>query len=201
MFIGAVYGAYYRAVVEGEGFMNLVCSHREPEHIWDGPLGAVTYIFYLSKYYEFVDTVVLALRKKTIITLHIFHHCMMPMVCFSWFAGMWLEGSWWCTLVNSLIHTFMYTYYLATTLKIKIPGKKYMTQMQIVQFVTGIIFVFTFLFMKYNGYGCTGSEKPAIFSTVVNVIFLSLFYKFYLDSYKAKKAQKAKKAKKSLKLN
>lgn len=192
MFIGCLYAAHYRAVVEGEGFVNgLVCSHREPEHLWDGPLGAVTYIFYLSKFYEFVDTFVLALRKKSLLTLHVFHHAMMPIVCYSWFYGAWLEGSWWCTLVNSLIHTMMYSYYLATTLKIQIPGKKYMTQAQIVQFITGIIFVFTFLYMKYAGYGCTGSEKPAIFSTVVNVIFLTMFYNFYKESYKKKKAAKA----------
>ena len=48
--------------------------------LWDGTLGAVTYVFYLTKYLEYFDTFVLALRKKNIIVLHQWHHSCMTIV-------------------------------------------------------------------------------------------------------------------------
>jgi hypothetical protein len=42
-----------------------------------GPLGAVTYIFYLTKFYEFMDTFILRLRRKPLLTLHVWHHAVM----------------------------------------------------------------------------------------------------------------------------
>lgn len=48
--------------------------------MWDGPIGLAAYIFYLSKYYEFVDTFILVLRKKPVIFLHVYHHAVMPAV-------------------------------------------------------------------------------------------------------------------------
>lgn len=114
MMCGTLYGASVRSEEDGGVVNGLFCSKRSAETMWDGPLGAVVYIFYLSKYYEFFDTVFLALAQKPTIPLHLWHHAAMPFVTWSWLSGPWLEGAWWCAFVNSLIHTIMYSYYLAT---------------------------------------------------------------------------------------
>ena len=92
---GAIIGAFERASNEGIG--ELFCTTVSPDRIWDGKLGYFTYVFYLSKYYELLDTVILSFRKKKIIPLQVWHHASMLFVTWSWFRFPWLEGSWWCT--------------------------------------------------------------------------------------------------------
>ena len=114
MLIYSIYAAIDRADEDGD-IWSLVCSPRKVATLWDGKLGYVTYIFYLSKYYELFDTVLLAVKGKEVIFLHFYHHATMIFLTWSWFAYDWIEGAWWCCFVNSLIHTFMYYYYLLTT--------------------------------------------------------------------------------------
>ena len=111
MCLGALSAILGRVSQEGlvDGFL---CGQRAPAQIWDGPAGYWTYVYYLSKYYELFDTVILCLRKKELTLLHLWHHTSMLFVTWSWLAHPWLEGSLWCTFVNSLIHVGMYTYFM-----------------------------------------------------------------------------------------
>eukprot|EP00037_Helgoeca_nana_P032901 m.415922 g.415922 ORF g.415922 m.415922 type:complete len:258 (+) comp29764_c0_seq1:137-910(+) len=179
-----LFSAYLRYAEEGVA--GVLCSQRPSEALWDGPLGAVVYVFYLSKYYDFIDTFILAARKKETIPLHLWHHAVMPFVCWSWLAYPWLDGAWWCAFVNSLIHTLMYTNYLLKSLGQKVWWAKYLTQGQIVQFITGTVYSGAFLYMQSNGFGCTGSARTAIFSNVVNFSFIVLFLGFYFKKYEKK---------------
>jgi hypothetical protein len=45
------------------------------------------YIFYISKYYEFADTIFLALKKKPLEFLHCYHHAIVPTGCWLGLAG------------------------------------------------------------------------------------------------------------------
>eukprot|EP00038_Savillea_parva_P029957 m.74552 g.74552 ORF g.74552 m.74552 type:complete len:260 (+) comp8921_c0_seq2:71-850(+) len=181
-----LYAAYLRVV--DEGFVGgVLCSKRSVETLWDGPLGAALYVFYLSKYYDFIDTFILAARKKPTIPLHLWHHSVMPIVVWSWMAYPWLDGAWWACFVNSLIHTLMYTNYLLATLGYKVWWAKYLTQGQIVQFLTGTAYSGTFLWMQYNGDGCTGDARTALVSNAINFSFIALFVRFYLQKYEQKK--------------
>lgn len=88
-----LYSAFLR--MSEEGFVGgVLCSSRNSEKLWDGPLGAAVYVFYLSKYYDFIDTFILAARKKPTIPLHLWHHAVMPAVCWSWLQYPWLDGAW-----------------------------------------------------------------------------------------------------------
>jgi hypothetical protein len=69
----------------------------------------------------------------------------------------------------------MYTNYLLKSLGQKVWWAKYLTQGQIVQFITGTVYSGAFLYMQSNGFGCTGSARTAIFSNVVNFSFIVLF--------------------------
>ena len=50
-------------------------------------LGFWSYMYYLSKFYEMIDTVVLALKKKPLEFLQMYHHASIVMLCWSWLHG------------------------------------------------------------------------------------------------------------------
>ena len=68
------------------------------------------YIFYMSKYFEFIDTLFLILKKKEVIFLHWYHHMVTPaIVWFAWYYD--VTSAWYGPLTNTFVHVLMYTYY------------------------------------------------------------------------------------------
>mmetsp|Transcript_6403 Transcript_6403/g.19372 ORF Transcript_6403/g.19372 Transcript_6403/m.19372 type:complete len:262 (-) Transcript_6403:35-820(-) len=187
--IAVAYAAYERA--RKEGWMALICTQRAPETAWDGRLGFWTYIFYLTKYYELIDTVLLALKKKPLLPLHVYHHAVMLFIGWSWFKYPWLEGSWFCAWINSVIHTAMYTYYFLASCGRKVWWKRYLTTAQIVQFILGSVYVMSFYLLSYTR-GCSGNLFCATLSLAVNFSFLALFVSFYKGTYKFSSAHQKK---------
>lgn len=49
---------------------------------------------YHSKYIELFDTVLLIVKKKPVIPLHMFHHAAILFIAWSWLDGSWIAGSW-----------------------------------------------------------------------------------------------------------
>lgn len=92
-----------------------------------------SYIYYLSKYYEFIDTALLLIKAKPASFLHVFHHTFV--VLMSW---LWVDQSqtlqWGGLLTNTAVHVVMYNYYYQTTQGRSPWWKKYITTFQIVQF-------------------------------------------------------------------
>mmetsp|Transcript_24289 Transcript_24289/g.35999 ORF Transcript_24289/g.35999 Transcript_24289/m.35999 type:complete len:280 (+) Transcript_24289:182-1021(+) len=110
--------------------------------LWnDSGLGGWIIIFYWSKYYEFVDTWVLIFKGKKPSFLQVYHH--IGIVLFMW-GGVLSQSAWLLIvlLLNSGIHTLMYTYFFIKTLypTIEIKGAKSLTQAQIIQFFVGILY-------------------------------------------------------------
>jgi hypothetical protein len=111
----------------------LFCTPKDTAPV--GRLYYWSYIYYLSKYYEFLDTVLLALRKKPTTFLHVFHHAVVVIMAWLWvdqvqslqFIGL---------LTNTAVHVVMYYYYHLTTIGKSPLWKKFITTMQIVQFVS-----------------------------------------------------------------
>jgi len=96
----------------------------------------IIYYFYLSKYYEFIDTFLLYLNGKTSIFLQKYHH-IGAVICWHLFYTYKVDGIWIPTFVNSFVHTIMYSYYLGCLLKIKQVRfiKQYITSLQLVQLI------------------------------------------------------------------
>ena len=104
-----------------------------------------TYLFYLSKYYEFVDTYILVWKGRDPSFLQKFHHI-------GAVAGMWIiitsksHTGYIFVVPNSFIHSIMYLYYALSVWKIKVPFKYILTRMQMIQFCIGLVLGFIELY-------------------------------------------------------
>ncbi|CAM9275919.1 unnamed protein product [Laminaria digitata] len=144
----------------------------------------VLWLFYISKVLDFMDTVFIVLKKswRQLSFLHVYHHC--TIFLFYWVnvnAG--YDGDIYLTIVlNGFIHTVMYTYYFVSMHTKDIWWKKYLTLMQMVQFVCMTSQAFYLL-----GTGCT-SYPPRIVIIYAGYVLslLFLFAKFYVSSYTKK---------------
>jgi hypothetical protein len=193
--IGVLVAANARAQEDGS-MLSLFCTPRSDDNMWTGALGFWTYLYYLSKFWELVDTVILVARGKKAIPLQLWHHGSMPFVTLSWFAFPWLEGAWWCVFTNSVIHSFMYYYYFQTTQGNRVWWKKYLTALQIVQFCAGMITCAMYVALKSGMVNagqaetCGGSYGTAAFSVGVNCSFLLMFSSFFRKTYAKKPVDK-----------
>jgi fatty acid elongase 3 len=204
MFLGACYGAILK--YKNQGFWGgLVCEQmKDPIK---GPLFYWSYIFYLSKFYELLDTYLLVLKKKPLLFLHVFHHTVMPFVCWAGLEGKWAMALWTSTFWNSFVHVIMYFYYFVSTFGYNPWWKRYLTQLQIYQFISGVVYTWVFFYYYFDGMkylsdgtnvslsfkqGCAGDLGAIVFMFSVNNSFLFLFTKWYLDNYAASKPRTTK---------
>ncbi|XP_012288595.1 elongation of very long chain fatty acids protein AAEL008004 [Orussus abietinus] len=143
--------------------------------------------YYFSKFTEFADTIFFVLRKKSnhISTLHVIHHGCMPMSV--WFGVKFTPGghSTFFGLLNTFVHIVMYSYYLLAALGPRIQPylwwKKYLTALQMVQFVLVMVHAFQLLFVDCN--------YPKAFVWWIGmhaIMFYFLFRNFYRETYKRK---------------
>ena len=143
----------------------------------------IIYWFYLSKYYEFADTFLLYLNGKTPIFLQKYHH-IGAVISWHLLYSYKVEMIWMASLLNSGVHTIMYSYYLGCLLKfnqVRIV-KKYITTMQLCQF-----------FILYSNFYLYRPPIETWFNYGIITFFASyglgiiwLFGKFYYDSYVVK---------------
>lgn len=140
----------------------------------------IIFWFYISKYYEFFDTFLLYLNGKTPIFLQKYHHIGAVL---SWHLKYFykVDGAWLTTLLNSLVHTIMYSYYLGCLLKINQVRfiKQYITTMQLCQF-----FIFYINFYYYKPPIETWTNYAVVtFVGIYGVGIVYLFGKFYYVNY------------------
>ena len=162
--------------------------------LFEGFNSWVLFFFLFSKAWEFIDTAFLVIRKSRLRFLHVYHHVItFPL---SWF--LFIDASpngTICAFANMLVHTLMYYYYAINALGYTVWWKKYITQMQITQFVLCI------LTMAYDGLVlrpatstiCTEHKPYRYHSMEVSIAiyftFLALFIKLYINTYNDKKAK------------
>lgn len=164
----------------------------------DPPLGNLLWLFYVSKVWDFWDTIFIVLGKKwrQLSFLHVYHH--ITIFLFYWLnANVFYDGDIYLTIVlNGFIHTVMYTYYFicmhtkdpATGKSLPIWWKSYLTLMQMIQFIT-MMSQGTYLV----AFGCKDLSAPVTATYVVYILSLFfLFAQFYVQSYvKPKKTKTA----------
>ncbi|EGG20584.1 GNS1/SUR4 family protein [Cavenderia fasciculata] len=143
-------------------------------------MAKVLWLFYFSKYIELMDTVFMILRKKfdQVSFLHVYHHSSIIML---WFIGInWTAGgdAYLSATMNSLIHTLMYGYYTLAALKIDVWWKRYLTQLQLLQFVINLG---SSLYAIY--YDCPFPRWMFYAMIIYMMSMLFLFGSFYLHTY------------------
>ncbi|XP_004926916.1 elongation of very long chain fatty acids protein AAEL008004-like [Bombyx mandarina] len=171
------------------GYYNLWCQKIILE---DTPLERIVvsrvWLYYMIKIIDLLDTVFFVLRKKfnQVTFLHVYHHLGM---CLLGFVGTkYVPGGHGVMLgfINSLVHAVMYSYYLVSIIRplwVRQWWKKYITQLQILQFLLLILHFGHVLFEP-------SCEYPKWVSFVFlphNIFILFLFSDFYIKAYILKK--------------
>lgn len=146
----------------------------------------VAWLFWFSKIIELMDTVFFVLRKKhgQITFLHIFHHSFMP---WTWWWGVGYApggmGSF-HAMVNSSVHVVMYFYYGLSAAGPRFQKflwwKKYMTAIQLIQFVLVSLHATQYYFMNSCDY-----QFPVILHLIwmYGTFFFVLFSNFWFQAY------------------
>ena len=142
--------------------------------------------FYLmSKYLDLLDTIFFVLRRKQsqVTKLHLYHHISVPLLGWIVLRVVPTNGPVIIfALLNTLIHVVMYSYYtlaaLGPSLRPYLWWKKYVTLLQIYQFVIYSIFSWLFAY-RQRGYPLS----LQLLACTQPIIFLILFSQFYIRSY------------------
>lgn len=149
-------------------------------------LARVLWIHYVSKAYEFVDTMIMVLKKnnRQISFLHVYHHA-------TTFFPVWWSvirygpggESWFCCALNSFIHVMMYGYYFVSTFGFKAKFMKpFVTYSQMTQF---LLFISQALYLLLAD--CYKPRLVVVYLLFQCVIFFILFADFARKTYGRKK--------------
>lgn len=181
------YGFYTGCHLVNYGLDTIGCRPVDPYQRDEKTLNQIYYgwMFFTSRLVEFADTVFFVLRKKDtqVTSFHVFHHSSVP-TC-TWVFLKFLPGgnSGIFPFINSGIHTIMYTYYFLATFPSMRPylgWKKYLTQLQIGQFLVIIACCLQPLFIP----GCKFPRAFLLFMVGFSFVFIYLFVDFYLKCYR-----------------
>lgn len=146
-------------------------------------LAHALYIFYLSKFPELLDTVLLLLRGRPPTLLHTFHHASVLVEMYTWLEYDFALGAYGMA-ANTLVHTFMYSHYAATLLRVPVPWKRALTTMQIAQFCASFAALVPYAYVRASRpEGCSGGVALGV-SAFCNAAFLILFIRFYRKTYR-----------------
>ncbi|XP_056680855.1 elongation of very long chain fatty acids protein 7 isoform X2 [Monodelphis domestica] len=144
------------------------------------------WLYYFSKFIELIDTIFFVLRKKNsqVTFLHVFHHTIMP---WTWWFGVKFAAGGLGTfhaLLNTAVHVVMYSYYglcaMGPDYQKYLWWKKYLTTLQLVQFVMVTVHIGQSFFAKDCPY-----QYP-VFQYIImsyGCIFLFLFAHFWYRAY------------------
>jgi elongation of very long chain fatty acids protein 4 len=137
-------------------------------------------LFYFQKYFEFIDTWFFILRKskRQVTLLHLFHHSSITIVVgtilpFDYNGDMYLP-----ILFNSASHMLVYLHYLLASLGIQSLWAKYITSMQLGQF----IIIFGQSLISYRvGPTCGSPDFAKVLMTWYMGSLIGVFGNFFLQ--------------------
>ncbi|KAH9374257.1 hypothetical protein HPB48_005577 [Haemaphysalis longicornis] len=140
--------------------------------------------YMVLRYADFLDTVFFVLRKKfnQITHLHVIHHVIVALNL--WFFVLFApEGQTAFGLIlNCFVHVVMYTYYLLANMGPRVRKylwwKKYLTTLQIVQFVAIVLHMSIPLFVD-----CGYPRYLILMGVAQTTLVLGLFVNFYKKTY------------------
>ncbi|XP_011174994.1 elongation of very long chain fatty acids protein [Solenopsis invicta] len=181
---------FYEALTQGWlGKYNYFC---EPIDYSDTPhallVTRLVWLYFMIKLLDLMDTIFCVLRKKQnqVTFLHVYHH--VGVLIASWCAVKYLPGghATFLGLLNTFVHVIMYTYYLLASMKIKTSAwKKYITQLQLVQFFLIACHYLQLIWVEDCGFPIW----PVYIMVPQNLFMMLLFGDFYYKTYTKKKPE------------
>merc|ERR1739849_18796 len=163
------------------GRYNWLCQPVDYSNTEEGMLAAdMTWWYFFSKFIDYLDSFFFVLRKKWshLSTLHVVHHGIMPFT------------AWWgIKFVGGGHTTFCGFLSMGPEVQKYLWWKRYLTTMQLGQFVTFFLHASLPLFIE--------CDFPKIFSYVIlfhGAMFFLLFANFYIQSYTKKGSKASRKA-------
>ncbi|XP_012071355.1 putative elongation of fatty acids protein DDB_G0272012 [Jatropha curcas] len=148
-----------------------------------GPLFFWAYIFYLSKIYEFMDTLLIILSNsiQRLTFLHLYHHSVVVVMCY---ISLNISQSMFqpVLVTNALVHVIVYFYYFLCALGKRPRWKKLVTDCQITQFFSSFAIMAWIFYYHFTGSGCSGIMGwcfDAVFITSLLFMFLDFHSKNY----------------------
>lgn len=165
------------------GFYHSICS----AEVHDNPyLHLFYYINYLLKFYEFLDTYIIILKKKPVIFLHWYHHAITALLTYIQ-QNDYTPVQWVPIVMNLVVHVVMYSYYLLSSFHFKVWWKRYLTLFQIAQFVVDLaVCVYCTIRLYDEPKSCVGTTRAAYSGVGIIGSYFLLFLRFYALNYKKK---------------
>jgi len=155
------------------------------EIMTDRVAGYWSFLWVVSKIPELIDTLFIVARKKPLMFMHWYHHALTGYFAFVTF---YQDNAYmvWVVYLNYFIHSWMYGYYCARAMQIKVPPQfaQLLTGAQIVQFLI------THAVMGHLLYLCSTTHRPYAVTfkgyaigAFMEVSYLLLWFRFYYISY------------------
>jgi len=168
-------------------FHGIVFQHRH--FFQNSDIQIVIEWVYLSKVYEYMDTVLLYMKKKQPIFLQKYHHLGAVVV---WYLSYLYQCDFivYVSWLNCGVHAIMYSYYLTSTFKKNIPSvvKRVITASQILQLAVGLTVLPTVYFRTET---CACWNVLLLFVAYTTYL-LVLFVEFSWNTYSRKGGDKTK---------
>jgi len=168
-----------------DGFIPSICTNAS--FYGAGWSGFFVAAFIYSKLFELVDTLWLVLRKAPVIFLHWYHHVTVLLYCWHSYSARIGTGVWFATM-NYTVHSIMYCYFGLTQLGPK--GKKlakkfsmFITTLQLLQMVGGIVVTVTSMVQHANGERCFVSLANSFLGLAMYASYFVLFLQLFLSHY------------------
>jgi len=185
---------FFNVLLGPNGFHNSICEW--PAH--NGATAFWSFVLLLSKVVELGDTAFIVLRKQNLLFLHWYHHVTTLM---SWWIMYYHYEpvQMWYIVMNSFVHSWMYSYYALRSMKVQLPRPVAMgiTTIQLLQMVFGVtVNLYTIWIMYLNGTPDNCPHRNWLGLKVsfgIYVPYTILFGKLFIDSYmsKGKRTEKA----------
>lgn len=160
------------------GVQHVYCE----DTLWKDGMAFWGMLFYLSKYWELVDTMLLIWKQRAPSFLQVYHHAV-TIICAYTLQASHSQVMFLFVGLNATVHTIMYAYYALTVLGYRVKGKSMITIMQMAQFGIGTAAALP-TFLLRNGQCTCASQKIAVGGIIVHAVVLTtLFYHFYSVTY------------------
>ncbi|GAB5033393.1 gns1 sur4 family protein [Nannochloropsis oceanica] len=148
----------------------------------DPGLASVFAVYYLQKYFEYLDTYFFILRRsfRQVTFLHLFHHASITVIVGSLMPFDFGGDMYFPILANSLCHVAVYLHYFCTCLGLPSWWSSHLASLQLLQFAS--IFLQSSLAF-YEGPSCGSPDFSKILMMVYMGSMLILFSDFFFKRY------------------